>query len=630
MPLIPFSSTLKPGDTNCANCAIIFHHIYKCAGTSMWRCYTQHHTNRSFSIYSHLAWAKLHAQGVPPGQGPMFLYGHEAWGAHTLLPSEIRVHYFTFLRAPVPLYLSMWRYAEAKCDGAGSVGAMLQAFPGNHMVRALGGGDLSLAQERLEQDYCVFGLVEQFPESMRMHEQVFGLDISQFQKANVTPGRGARSGPEQAPEQDEELLERISQHNRLDLELYAFAQKLFTRRRQALQIDAAHTADIAPSETSTERPDAKELSFTSEKARALVDAGDYARALDVMKQLPEDADFLKAAGKLAAKRGDFDTALPCLQRAFELHPAFYEDLADALFIHAPEKARSFLLAQLHAVQDVPPSLPDSALTRIRQDMLKRLAVGETETPEQALAYAKQGFLLNPDNFAALQCYVMCLRRLEYFAEATDLLERYLRQNRRVVEEAAAFQELAATLYAGGETKRALAVPERMRRRGVQTSARDAYAQLHVVDRVLSLADFFRADRKTVLIRCAPEFLLAYLCDAAAGLPNTGDIDLVTPSSGGDSTTKGDIFRRTIPAPGGMFTMSAAPPDFLQTLTQGEYDAALLLCSNLNLPYYAQWLTLTRRIGAKQVALFPKENALSGDDACFVLKHEAVMHATGGE
>ena len=87
---------------------------------------------------------------------------------------------------------------------------------------------LYIAKKNLRHNISVFGLVEQFDESVLLLQSVFGWKNIFYTRKNMT--RRSSNMPHIAPT----TLRRIESHCELDSELYAYAQELFTERLQEL------------------------------------------------------------------------------------------------------------------------------------------------------------------------------------------------------------------------------------------------------------------------------------------------------------------------------------------------------------------------------------------------------------
>jgi hypothetical protein len=177
------------------------------------------------------------------------VYGHVHYGIHQWIPRPSR--YFTILRDPVRRVVSLYRYVlrdpNHPVNGALRESGMgLKEFVAsgldrtqteNGQVRQLAAvvdrdpvdGDLDVAISNLG-DCEVVGLTERFDESVILMKRSFGWMIPYFQRRMVAPGAPSRDEP------SGDAIEIIRDKNRLDLELYAEAERLF-REQVATQTD---------------------------------------------------------------------------------------------------------------------------------------------------------------------------------------------------------------------------------------------------------------------------------------------------------------------------------------------------------------------------------------------------------
>jgi hypothetical protein len=153
---------------------------------------------------------------------------------------------FTVLRDPVERTLSLLRkrsqsdvqFQGRALDDIYADGA-LDDIIHNHMVKMLSlntaemtsapliahvdfdDADLALAKRNLEQRIDVFGLQERFDEFCMLLETRFGWDLGPPRFANRTEQRVV----------DDDLRGRIAADNRMDVELYQFAEQLWAARQ---------------------------------------------------------------------------------------------------------------------------------------------------------------------------------------------------------------------------------------------------------------------------------------------------------------------------------------------------------------------------------------------------------------
>src|SRR5205823_1324565 len=77
---------------------------------------------------------------------------------------------------------------------------------------------LEIAKQNLTNSFHVIGLVERFEESLALMMASFGWRISFYENRRVTKNRSAV---------EPRAINMIREHNKLDIELYDFAKKLF-------------------------------------------------------------------------------------------------------------------------------------------------------------------------------------------------------------------------------------------------------------------------------------------------------------------------------------------------------------------------------------------------------------------
>jgi len=136
---------------------------------------------------------------------------------------------------------------------------VVDAWVRDHRVRIKPADRLERARKKLLE--CrFFGLVERFEESMFLMAHTFDWGpIGRVQKLMVAPSQPARE------ELAADVVSRIHELNRLDIELYAFAQQEFERRLSAMHQDLEQYAQPpAPSgrEKFVRRPD-RDADFVS-------------------------------------------------------------------------------------------------------------------------------------------------------------------------------------------------------------------------------------------------------------------------------------------------------------------------------------------------------------------------------
>lgn len=180
-----------------------------------------------------------------------FYEEHCGYGVHEHLPRECR--YLTVLRDPIDRTLSVYDFLrqEGRIPADQTLGEFLDRptirrvwWIDNAHVRYLAGehGDiidapvggcpralLETARSRLVGQIEWFGLTERFDESLLLLCERMGWSATATIRSNVTKARTSRRDTV-APE----LVARIEGMNELDLELDAFARRLFQERLDAI------------------------------------------------------------------------------------------------------------------------------------------------------------------------------------------------------------------------------------------------------------------------------------------------------------------------------------------------------------------------------------------------------------
>lgn len=169
-------------------------------------------------------------------QGIALVRGHFPFGVHEMFDRPGR--YFTLLRDPVDRIISLYHYGQegrsqwiyklirkqnmTLADFAASSFAQTN----NHQTRLIsgdldGGPDsLGKAKQNLENHFVAVGVSERFDETLLLLQRLLGWNNVHYYRRNVTRNRPDRSMV------DREVIRNIEQHNKLDVELHAFARSM--------------------------------------------------------------------------------------------------------------------------------------------------------------------------------------------------------------------------------------------------------------------------------------------------------------------------------------------------------------------------------------------------------------------
>ena len=236
---------------------LIFNHIPKNAGstfkTILWRQYHPQRVFFSMTPAQHVEKFEALRRQIETGHPPVdVVVTHAGHGLHALLPDTHQYPYITFLREPIDRVISGYYMfvRQGKVPADISLEDFVRTFlkPGCNMQTsflsgyflechlagrmperaAFTGEMLAKAKTNLER-HTVVGLTERFDVSLMMLREAFGWRMHKllYYRTNVGQNRKPREAF------SEEALKVVREYNDLDLELYAYAEKLFEERRAA-------------------------------------------------------------------------------------------------------------------------------------------------------------------------------------------------------------------------------------------------------------------------------------------------------------------------------------------------------------------------------------------------------------
>jgi hypothetical protein len=237
----------------------IFLHIHKTAGTTLHRIIERQYPPEEIHFLQgddgHAAIEEFKALSEEQRASIRMLKGHMAFGLHAWIPGPST--YFTILRDPIERVISDYYFILREpnhylYDIVASENLGLQTFLERQipvmlndaqvrMISGVWGGPgfgecdrdtLELAKKNLCEHFAVVGITEKFDETLFLLKETFDWQNSiEYQHHNVTQNRPKKS------DLGRETLRTIKEANQLDIELYAYAEKLFRtqiRRRGLL------------------------------------------------------------------------------------------------------------------------------------------------------------------------------------------------------------------------------------------------------------------------------------------------------------------------------------------------------------------------------------------------------------
>ncbi|NJP06718.1 MAG: sulfotransferase family 2 domain-containing protein [Chloroflexaceae bacterium] len=240
LPTTPLQRPLREHDVLC------FVHIKKTAGSSLIHVLRSHFPRQAFTyIPTYSKSLSMTHDLYQKMQRDRILRSHMDYNiTNKVMPR--RPVFLTMLRHPLKQFISFYGQQQKRSmllgEGVQDFTDFVSHSIGskhNMQTRQLAGTTmhpdvlspqdmLAIAQRRL--DECAFvGITEQFDESLRLLCYTFGWSpIEHYTSRNITP---AALKPEVTPELEALILE----HHQLDLQLYAYARRLFLARFQRMQ-----------------------------------------------------------------------------------------------------------------------------------------------------------------------------------------------------------------------------------------------------------------------------------------------------------------------------------------------------------------------------------------------------------
>jgi len=512
---------------------LIFDHIYKCGGTTMYAC-----LESAFGGLTRLdgacSWLALRDRlpRLLEEKGQVAVAGHRCWGLHTVLPEGIPCRYFTILRDPAGLARSELFYAHARgiCDvDQRAVNAWMLDHGCDSMVNHIGGGDVEAAIARLDNEYVHVGLLERYDETLDALAALTGRKFRLRSIKNASP---------LAIRVDAEVLRAFHERGGPDYELYRHVE---TARRPG---PAASGAEVPREDWAGEREGGK-TDGGKDAGPAPVDVNEISLAGDIGGRSQDESLLVRAVREWG------DRACEYLNPGHVKGPVAeaVRDVADRLAPHASPREATALNSQLCKVRML--------LARSRE------WAGDDARIERAY---RNSLGLPGADVAARYGYAIWLRQRGRAAEALEALDGLPGAAKRTSR---FFREWIVTLHhAGGygAVRDFLSADrERVRRLFPANIARAVFP-----DAVEALAAL--RGKTGLVLRSGPNLLLDDTLRALSG--DRQRIDLVLQEGCGVET---DGFRRVIRIPDGRLDPEEA---VRRVLSAGEpgYDYALAIFS----------------------------------------------------
>lgn len=237
------------------NTPVIFLHIPKTAGLTLHEILTDQYPHRKHKIIYTVAHTKTYT-GLSEEKKRKIgvIKGHVLYGLHEQMP--MKPVYLTFLRDPVARTISGYEFIKSKKDHPFHKEMLQNDFSlfdfldrklvanfDNMQVRFLCGNNampfgqvnethLELAKRNLIDQHTLFGITEMFDESILYFKHELGWHQPFYAKVNVTKNTSIYRN-----DLDDKTNQAVIAVNKFDLQLYAFAKKIFTDKIQSFGHD---------------------------------------------------------------------------------------------------------------------------------------------------------------------------------------------------------------------------------------------------------------------------------------------------------------------------------------------------------------------------------------------------------
>ncbi|MDD2469063.1 MAG: sulfotransferase family 2 domain-containing protein [Desulfobulbus sp.] len=230
---------------------IIFLHIPKTAGTTLRDIiHKQYGSSQIISIYPATEHIKLEDfKKLTPEQKnqPDIFIGHYGYGVHQWLTGDRPFRYATMLRHPIDRCLSLYNqlknitYSGDDITFRDILNTPLKRQFQNLQTHFIAGGGpnnmLRRAIHRINEEFLFVGISERFNESLLLACHDLRWSLRPYERLNITSTEWPTNYADEL-RGDRRAMLKLVEMNSIDLQLYAYANNLFTQKLQATYPDA--------------------------------------------------------------------------------------------------------------------------------------------------------------------------------------------------------------------------------------------------------------------------------------------------------------------------------------------------------------------------------------------------------
>ncbi len=224
---------------------LIFLHIPKTGGRSLQSILLRKYSRHEVLLNAHEESIDWRSWPDERKRGIRYMQGHFIFGAHQDLPQECS--YVTMLREPIDRVISLFYYlkrntrhplnrviVERKMDLETFITSGISDEVNNNQTRLVSGASdmredemLDIAKEHIDNRFAIAGVMEHFDETLVLLKKQIGLRNIFYGIRNQTINRPAKD------QEPAHTLQLINEHNRADIELYAYAKSRLDKMIEA-------------------------------------------------------------------------------------------------------------------------------------------------------------------------------------------------------------------------------------------------------------------------------------------------------------------------------------------------------------------------------------------------------------